>query len=63
MILVGGFNVYPAEVERILGRYPGLAAIAVVAAPDERLGEVAGRLPRSRPGVTIDRGGVPRLGP
>jgi acyl-CoA synthetase (AMP-forming)/AMP-acid ligase II len=40
MILVGGFNVYPAEVERILGEHPDLESIAVVGAPDDRLGEV-----------------------
>lgn len=40
MVLVGGFNVYPAEVERILGEHPAVGAIAVVGAPDDRLGEV-----------------------
>ncbi|MFI7670743.1 AMP-binding protein [Nocardia sp. NPDC049526] len=40
MILVGGFNVYPAEVERILGEHPAVESIAVVGAPDARLGEV-----------------------
>ena len=40
MVLVGGFNVYPAEVERILGQHPDVAAIAVVGAADARLGEV-----------------------
>jgi HIP---CoA ligase len=41
VILVGGFNVYPAEVERILGQHDDVESIAVVGAPDERLGEVA----------------------
>jgi len=54
LILVGGFNVYPAEVERILGRYEGLAAIAVVAAPDERLGEVPVAFLVPSPGATLD---------
>jgi acyl-CoA synthetase (AMP-forming)/AMP-acid ligase II len=40
MILVGGFNVYPAEVERILGEHPAVSAIAVVGVSDQRLGEV-----------------------
>jgi acyl-CoA synthetase (AMP-forming)/AMP-acid ligase II len=54
MILVGGFNVYPAEVERILGQHPGVEAIAVVAAPDPRLGEVAVAfvVPRADSGLT-----------
>jgi len=54
LILVGGFNVYPAEVERILGRYEGVAAIAVVAAPDERLGEVPVAFLVPSPGATLD---------
>jgi HIP---CoA ligase len=41
VIIVGGFNVYPAEVERILGQHDDVESIAVVGAPDERLGEVA----------------------
>lgn len=40
LVLVGGFNVSPAEVERILGEHPAVDAIAVVGIPDERLGEV-----------------------
>jgi acyl-CoA synthetase (AMP-forming)/AMP-acid ligase II len=50
MILVGGFNVYPAEVERMLGHHPDVEAIAVVAAPDPRLGEVAVAFVVARPG-------------
>ncbi|MFF7730551.1 FadD3 family acyl-CoA ligase [Streptomyces sp. NPDC008001] len=40
MFVVGGFNVYPAEVERLLVRHPGIAEAAVVGVPDKRLGEV-----------------------
>jgi acyl-CoA synthetase (AMP-forming)/AMP-acid ligase II len=40
MIIVGGFNVASAEVEAKLRTYPGIAEAAVVAMPDERLGEV-----------------------
>ncbi|GAB3431220.1 class I adenylate-forming enzyme family protein [Actinophytocola sediminis] len=40
MITVGGFNVYPAEVERHLQACPGVAAAFVVGVPDERLGSV-----------------------
>ena len=62
MILVGGFNVYPAEVERILGQHPDVEAIAVVAAPDPRLGEVAVAFVVARPGSGADRGGPAGLG-
>jgi acyl-CoA synthetase (AMP-forming)/AMP-acid ligase II len=40
MFIVGGFNVYPAEVENLLLQHPEVAQVAVVGAPDERLGEV-----------------------
>lgn len=40
MYIVGGFNVYPAEVERLLSRHPAVERAAVVGVPDERLSEV-----------------------
>lgn len=40
MFIVGGFNVYPAEIEGVLLSHPAVAQVAVVGAPDERLGEV-----------------------
>ncbi len=40
MYICGGFNVYPAEVEQVLARLPGVAESAVVGVPDQRLGEV-----------------------
>jgi acyl-CoA synthetase (AMP-forming)/AMP-acid ligase II len=40
MYICGGFNVYPAEVERTLARLPGVSEAAVIGVPDERLGEV-----------------------
>ncbi len=39
LILRGGANVYPAEVERVLGEHEAVAAAAVFGLPDERLGE------------------------
>ena len=40
MVIVGGFNVYPAEVEKALLQHPAITDVAVTGAPDERLGEV-----------------------
>jgi HIP---CoA ligase len=40
MFIVGGNNAYPAEIENMLLRYPGVAQVAVVGIPDDRLGEV-----------------------
>src|SRR3546814_19883467 len=39
VIIRGGANVYPAEVERVLQELDGVTASAVVGVPDERLGE------------------------
>lgn len=54
VIIRGGANVYPAEVERVLVDAPGVAACAVVGVPDERLGERVGAAVESRPGVGVD---------
>jgi HIP---CoA ligase len=40
MYISGGFNVYPAEVEQALARLDGVADVAVVGVPDERMDEV-----------------------
>lgn len=39
VIIRGGANVYPAEVERVMHEAPGVAACAVFGVPDERLGQ------------------------
>ena len=39
MYIVGGFNVYPAEVENLLLGHPDVAQVAVIGVPDERMGE------------------------
>lgn len=41
MYVRGGYNVYPAEVEGVLGGHPAVAAVAVVPRPDETMGERA----------------------
>jgi len=39
MVLRGGYNVYPREVEEVLARHPAIGQVAVIAVPDPRLGE------------------------
>jgi acyl-CoA synthetase (AMP-forming)/AMP-acid ligase II len=40
MFVVGGFNVYPAEVENVMSSHPAIGQVAVVGMRDDRLGEV-----------------------
>jgi long-chain acyl-CoA synthetase len=40
MILVSGFNVYPTEIEQVVGMHPGVLECAAIGIPDERSGEV-----------------------
>jgi long-chain acyl-CoA synthetase len=39
MILVSGFNVYPTEIEQVVGLHPGVLECAAVGVPDEKAGE------------------------
>jgi len=39
LIIRGGYNVYPSEIENVLHAHPAIAEAAVVGVPDERLGE------------------------
>jgi fatty-acyl-CoA synthase len=39
MIISGGINIYPAEIEAVLSQHPDVAEVAVVGVPDERWGE------------------------
>ncbi|HEV3266414.1 MAG TPA: hypothetical protein VG014_12885, partial [Acidimicrobiales bacterium] len=50
IFIVGGFNVSAAEVESIILRRDDVAQVAVVAAPDERMGEVGAAFVVPRPG-------------
>ena len=54
VILRGGANVYPAEVERVLADAPGVGASAVVGVADERLGERVGAALEPQAGEDID---------
>ena len=39
MVITGGENVYPAEVENVLGAHPSILEVAVIGIPDEKYGE------------------------
>jgi fatty-acyl-CoA synthase len=50
MLISGGLNVYPAEIERVLTGFPGIAEVAVVGVPDPKWGET--------PAVVVFTGGA-----
>jgi acyl-CoA synthetase (AMP-forming)/AMP-acid ligase II len=54
VIITGGFNVYPAELEAVLVRHPSVAEVAVVGVPDERWGEAVKAIVVARDEVTPD---------
>ena len=54
MIVSGGFNVFPREVEDVLTSHPDVAAAAVIGVPDEKWGEAVKAVVVPRPGSEID---------
>jgi HIP---CoA ligase len=54
VFIVGGFNCYPAEIERLLSEHPAVAQVAVIGVPDERLGEVGKAFVVLRPGQQLN---------
>jgi len=54
MFIMGGFNCYPAEIENLMYAHPGIAQVAVVGIPDERMGEVGMAFVVPEPGAQLD---------
>ncbi|MEU5878362.1 AMP-binding protein [Spirillospora sp. NPDC047279] len=58
MFIVSGFNAYPAEIEGLLLRCPGVSQVAVIGVPDERMGEVGLAYVVAAPGSGLSPEGV-----
>jgi fatty-acyl-CoA synthase len=54
MIISGGENIYPAEIENLLGEHPAVAECVVLGRPDEQWGEVVLGAVVPAPGATFD---------
>jgi long-chain acyl-CoA synthetase len=62
LIITGGVNVYPAEVEAVLGEAEGVAEVAVFGLADDRWGQrVCAALVPAATGASVDRGDPRRL--
>jgi acyl-CoA synthetase (AMP-forming)/AMP-acid ligase II len=53
VVIVGGFNAYPVEIELMLATHPAIAEVAVIGAADDRLGEVCAACVILKPGATL----------
>ena len=58
MIISGGENVYPAEVESAIFGHPAIADVAVIGVPDETWGEAVKAVVVAKPGAELDEAGV-----
>ena len=58
LIITGGFNVYPKEIELLLDEQPGVLESAVVAAPHPDFGEGVVAIMVAADGATIDIGAI-----
>ena len=54
LVIRGGYNVYPREVEEVLYGHPDIREAAVIGVPDERLGEEIAAVVTPQPGAHIE---------
>jgi long-chain acyl-CoA synthetase len=53
MVISGGVNIYPAEIEDVLHRHPAVQDVAVFGVPDDAWGERLHAAVEPRPGTTV----------
>ncbi|MFF0816325.1 class I adenylate-forming enzyme family protein [Rhodococcus sp. NPDC003318] len=52
MIISGGLNISPAEIEQVINRLPGVEEVAVISVPDEKFGETPAAIVKKVEGLT-----------
>ena len=62
MIISGGFNIYPSDLEAVLTRYPGVGEASVVGAPSKAWGETPVAFVAAAPGASLDAEAAARAG-
>ncbi len=60
LIISGGYNVYPAEIESVLNELPGVAESAVIGVPHDDFGEAVVAVVVARPGAALDADAMTR---
>jgi fatty-acyl-CoA synthase len=61
MIVTGGFNVFPREVEDVVAEHPSVAQVCVIGTPDEKWGEAVTAVVVLRPDAPSDEDAVARM--
>ena len=61
MIVSGGFNIFPREIEDVLTAHPAVSNVAVIAVPDDKWGEAVKALVVTKPGATVSADEVIQL--
>ncbi|HTT02732.1 MAG TPA: AMP-binding protein [Steroidobacteraceae bacterium] len=54
MLISGGFNLFPAEIEKVIVAHPAVQDCAVIGVPDEEWGEAVKAVVELKPGLTLD---------
>ena len=58
MVITGGFNVYPSEIESVVLSHPAIQDCAVIGVPDEKWGEALKAVIQLKPGAKFDEEGL-----
>ena len=61
MIISGGFNVFPREIEDVISTDPSVSMVAVIGVPDEKWGEAVMAVIVPKPGASIDEDAIKSL--